>query len=146
MRDFLASQRKCSVCRIPLRHVEWIRMEGGFVVHRKFVNAIQHTAEEEEKGTSDNRISRWVRNSLERQRTGGNEVSARSQEVLGEEDATWLREVVIRAQSMFTETGAPQAVVPAQDEPQPPTFDAANAIQRATYTYGAVLRYSLETR
>jgi hypothetical protein len=69
-------------------------MEGGFVVHRKFTNALQHTADEEEKAAPDNRVNRWVRNSLERQRPDFREDSASSQEVLGDEDATWLRQLV----------------------------------------------------
>ena len=104
MRSFLASQRKCSVCRTPLRHVEWIHMEGGFVVHRKFTNALQHTADEEEKAAPDNRVNRWVRNSLERQRPDFREEDATSQEVLGEEDATWVGQMVRSAQGRFFDT------------------------------------------
>ena len=103
MRSFLASQRKCSVCRTPLRHVEWIHMEGGFVIHRKFTNALQHTADEEEKAAPDSRVNRWVRNSLERQRPDFREGDGTSQEALGEEDATWVGQVASRAQGRFTE-------------------------------------------
>ena len=97
MPSFRASQRKCSVCRTPLRHIEWIHMEGGFIIHRKFTNALQHTADEEEKAAPDNRVNRWVRNSLERQRPDFREEDATSQEVLGEEDATWVGQVASRA-------------------------------------------------
>jgi hypothetical protein len=43
-----------------------------------------------------------VRNSLERQRPGFREEEARSQEALGEEDATWLGQMLSRAQGRFT--------------------------------------------
>ena len=98
------------------------------MVHRKFTNALQHTADEEEKAAPDNRVNRWVRNSLERQRPDFREESASSLEDLGEQDATWLREVVNGAQGRFIETSAPQAIVPAQDEPQLPAYDAADAL------------------
>ena len=103
-------------------------MEGGYVVHRKFVNAMQHTAEEEQKGAPDNRVTRWVMNSLERQRPDFREESASSLEDLGEQDATWLREAVNGAQGRFIETSAPQAIVPAQDDNQMPAYDAADAL------------------
>jgi hypothetical protein len=78
-------------------------MEGGFVIHRKFTNALQHTADEEEKAGPDNRVNRWVRNSLERQRPDFREEDATSQEALGEEDATWVGQMVSRAQGRFSE-------------------------------------------
>jgi hypothetical protein len=79
-------------------------MEGGFVIHRKFTNALQHTADEEEKAAPDNRVNRWVRNSLERQRPDFREEDATSQEVLGEEDATWVGQMIRSAQGRFFDT------------------------------------------
>ena len=78
-------------------------MEGGFVIHRKFTNALQHTADEEEKAAPDSRVNRWVRNSLERQRPDFREGDGTSQEVLREEDAAWVGQVASRAQGRFTE-------------------------------------------
>jgi hypothetical protein len=116
------------------------------VVHRRIVNAIQDNFDEEEKEKPKDQASRWVRVSLETQRPDVSESSIRAQVDLGEQDEAWMRQVVERAQSGFIETGAPEALDQVEDEVVPPGGNVADDLQRATYKYGTVMRYSMETR
>ena len=71
--------------------------------HQIIENAAEFTRDIEVKVTPETRITRWMRDCLDRQRPDFREGNGRGLEDLGEEEAAWMRQLANIAQSRFVE-------------------------------------------